>query len=768
MEGCKPVPQLMVLYESSGTQIQFSDGSCLRLASCGTVFSHQAPAHSQKHPLQEKTCILQRTQYVTSAYKNKVSQAVGFRNLFAERPFLCKNLFEEVNEEIKLYSVIKNIKWAKSLETARPKLEYFEDGSIRFTSEDDYASLQLSPHHRDFSVCYLSLVKPLSKTDSGRMRKPRDHIGCPKPRPDSPTSSELADSTATSLATTLSQYRTSTPINLSSQDVNSENLNSSQYRPHKPKVVRNHLSNVDTNAGSFLELIGSSEDKAVTVKPTEDEDTCVDEGKLLEEKQQTQEKCAPPVMSCDLDEKNRRRYTWITQHISANDCPQVWYHPFQISLQAAHEYCQEKTSSKDTKTCLKKDAKKLQKVDKDQFVISPLPEPVPLKCPGQHLHKWLNFVDSKHQQLWPVLVGNSVQLETDLCQGRLKVLVLSGVVYRFIYLSNLIILEIYPGDGSVIISQGFSGHYFSHISFVGGQVVERVHSVKAPPLLSSKYPYSVARLIDYGCRLLRTASQIKYSQTLPVCWKYEVNRILEPLPLILLEESIVPSLGRFQAYSNGWIHVVFEDRTTLDMNWDLTDHLRWWLKRQPYEIDMAEERMKLTMAKCESNICRLLLPSGHDRLVDIKHPNIYSQYVQPSVEWARWVNCLPTERLKFQKAMTEEEKEMKLVHKELQKINCFDYIVRNTLEKQIPATKVPSNSHVSEDSAFFSDRSVSKSSDISSSTVRQIYQPLLQEDIATKIEELLSTQVMDQNRVKAALLLTSRAIHDIDYILEAK
>lgn len=156
--------------------------------------------------------------------------------------------------------MIKNIKWAKSLETARPKLEYFEDGSIRFTSEDEYASLQLSPHHRDFSVCYLSLVKPLSKTDSGRIRKPRDHIGCPKPRPDSPTSSELADSTATSLATTLSQYRTSTPINLSSQDVNSENLNSSQYRPHKPKVVRNHLSNVDTNAGSFLELIGSSED----------------------------------------------------------------------------------------------------------------------------------------------------------------------------------------------------------------------------------------------------------------------------------------------------------------------------------------------------------------------------------------------------------------------------------------------------------------------------------------------------------------------------
>lgn len=79
-------------------------------------------------------------------------------------------------------------------------------------------------------------------------------------------------------------------------------------------------------------------------------------------------------------------------------------------------------------------------------------------------------------------------------------------------------------------------------------------------------------------------------------FQYEVNRILEPLPLILLEESIVPSLGRFQAYSNGWIHVVFEDRTTLDMNWDLTDHLRWWLKRQPYEIDMVNSLI-LTLKK---------------------------------------------------------------------------------------------------------------------------------------------------------------------------
>ena len=249
--------------------------------------------------------------------------------------------------------MIKNIKWAKTLEAARPKLEYFENGSIRFTSEDEYASLQLSPHHRDFSVCYLSLVKPVLKTDSIRVRKPREHAGCPKPRPDSPTCSELDDSSATSLATTLSQYRTSTPIDLSSQDVNSENLNCSKYRPHKPKGVRNHLLNVDTNAGSFLELISSTdEDKDVTVKITEDKDICVKDDKFLEEGPKTQEdgeESVPLVMNCELDERSRRRYMWITQHISANDCPQVWYHPFQLALQAAQEHCQEKSSSGELK-----------------------------------------------------------------------------------------------------------------------------------------------------------------------------------------------------------------------------------------------------------------------------------------------------------------------------------------------------------------------------------------------------------------------------------
>ena len=36
--------------------------------------------------------ISQRSEFVTSDYRHKLVQALDFRNRFAERPFLCKDL----------------------------------------------------------------------------------------------------------------------------------------------------------------------------------------------------------------------------------------------------------------------------------------------------------------------------------------------------------------------------------------------------------------------------------------------------------------------------------------------------------------------------------------------------------------------------------------------------------------------------------------------------------------------------------------------------
>lgn len=55
-----------------------------------------------------------------------------------------------------LYARIKEIGWPKCVE--KRNCEILEDGSVRITSQDEFGSLILSSHHRDFTVCYLSLL----------------------------------------------------------------------------------------------------------------------------------------------------------------------------------------------------------------------------------------------------------------------------------------------------------------------------------------------------------------------------------------------------------------------------------------------------------------------------------------------------------------------------------------------------------------------------------------------------------------------------------
>ena len=59
-------------------------------------------------------------------------------------------------------------------------------------------------------------------------------------------------------------------------------------------------------------------------------------------------------------------------------------------------------------------------------------------------------------------------------------------------------------------------------------------------------------------------------------------QVVEPLSTSVLEECTVPGYGRFTAYSNGRIRVVFEDRTALDMVADFSQRLKGCLKHSDY------------------------------------------------------------------------------------------------------------------------------------------------------------------------------------------
>ena len=57
---------------------------------------------------------------------------------------------------------------------------------------------------------------------------------------------------------------------------------------------------------------------------------------------------------------------------------------------------------------------------------------------------------------------------------------------RFVQLGNMKVVEIYPGDGSVFVSQGITAHFFSHIVWKEGKVSPKHPSFH--PLASSIPP----------------------------------------------------------------------------------------------------------------------------------------------------------------------------------------------------------------------------------------------------------------------------------------
>ena len=67
-----------------------------------------------------------------------------------------------------LYADITKITWPKDCECK--KLQLQKDGSVCVTSNDEFASLVLSPHSRDFTVCYLSALSVEPKKKDGKVK----------------------------------------------------------------------------------------------------------------------------------------------------------------------------------------------------------------------------------------------------------------------------------------------------------------------------------------------------------------------------------------------------------------------------------------------------------------------------------------------------------------------------------------------------------------------------------------------------------------------
>uniref|UniRef100_A0A2K6NIQ4 Chromosome 5 open reading frame 34 n=1 Tax=Rhinopithecus roxellana TaxID=61622 RepID=A0A2K6NIQ4_RHIRO len=186
-------------------------------------------------------------------------------------------------------------------------------------------------------------------------------------------------------------------------------------------------------------------------------------------------------------------------------------------------------------------------------------------------------------------------------------------------------IEIYPGDGSVFKSEGaYFGKYFTYYSIQEGseEREEKTYSVNNLPPDRPGSPFSVGSLIKQATRILQHCVKMRLSLSHNYhicCWKMvPVINDSNILPLVL-KESLIPSVGRFLAYSDDKVHAIFLDGITLTLNWNFSS---------PIEKRQVNQGLNLGW-------CKLTFPDGQDQLIQIEHPEPYERYVTTVTSWCR-------------------------------------------------------------------------------------------------------------------------------------
>lgn len=85
---------LLVLHENDGLFIKYSDGTSLELSPCGSAFLHRQASPSN-------SIMRQLTRFAVSPFRSKITEAVRIRNLFAARPYLCKELADQQDLKVR-------------------------------------------------------------------------------------------------------------------------------------------------------------------------------------------------------------------------------------------------------------------------------------------------------------------------------------------------------------------------------------------------------------------------------------------------------------------------------------------------------------------------------------------------------------------------------------------------------------------------------------------------------------------------------------------
>ncbi|XP_013862665.1 uncharacterized protein C5orf34 homolog [Austrofundulus limnaeus] len=208
--------------------------------------------------------------------------------------------------------------------------------------------------------------------------------------------------------------------------------------------------------------------------------------------------CSQTNSTAQLKPEQRYQSTTVVQHHSCCAVPPSWSYPLSLARHqwASHfSECKEAEGSSgsnhsDNKVSVSNSSHEGRRVH--------LPPALPLTCSSPHWHRW-KFKDP--------LVKEE---ESDLPTGLVKIVWCQAVTYRV--LSGAVpVIEIYPGDGSVIRSNGVLNSYFTHHKprLQAEEVKDLTyHLNRLPPDVPGQV-YSLYSIVSRASRILACYNQAK-------------------------------------------------------------------------------------------------------------------------------------------------------------------------------------------------------------------------------------------------------------------
>ncbi|XP_068107310.1 uncharacterized protein C5orf34 homolog [Hyperolius riggenbachi] len=337
--------------------------------------------------------------------------------------------------------------------------------------------------------------------------------------------------------------------------------------------------------------------------------------------------------SCTLQEasesfvtKHAFQYTWLVQRFSTASCPPAFHYPVSLAFHYHGQHSQQADTQGSAETCVSTANEACSKLLQNG-TVSVLPQSLPLGCPATHLHRW-NFCNFNLEEQ-DFIVAYPLPL---------KAVLYNGVLYRFT-LEGSPSLDIYPGDGSVFLSEGEGiGKYFKHYFLNRDKEVEdRLYTVRGLPPDNPRALYSVRSLISQAKRFWELCCSKRLtlnSLSNSCCWEMEAGIDSRAAVPVLLEQGFMPDIGKFAVYSDNMVLGSFLDGVILYMTWSFAN----FNKEKEVADSVIGMQSTSTYKHRHVGLCRLQLSDGSSELVELESPGQYASYVRAAVAWCRWLD----------------------------------------------------------------------------------------------------------------------------------